>query len=47
MYALKISATKVMGTCTAAVPLVPGDYFTVTDGDIRIPEGKMASDYYL
>jgi uncharacterized repeat protein (TIGR04076 family) len=40
MYALKISATKVMGTCTAAVPLVPGDYFTVTDGDIRIPEGK-------
>jgi uncharacterized repeat protein (TIGR04076 family) len=40
MYALKISATKVMGTCTAAVPLVPGDYFTVNNGDIRIPEGK-------
>jgi uncharacterized repeat protein (TIGR04076 family) len=40
MYSLKISATKVMGTCTADVPLVPGDYFTVSNGDIRIPEGK-------
>ena len=39
MYELKVTVTKVLGTCTAAPPMKPGDYFTVRDGDIRIPEG--------
>ena len=39
MYELKVTATKVMGTCTAEPAVKPGDYFTVRDGDIRIPEG--------
>ena len=39
MYELKVSVKKVMGECTANPPMVPGDYFTVKDGDIQIPEG--------
>jgi uncharacterized repeat protein (TIGR04076 family) len=39
MYELKITATKVLGTCTADPPMKVGDCFTVRDGDIRIPEG--------
>ena len=39
MYELKVSVKKVMGECTACPPMKPGDYFTVSDGDIRVPEG--------
>lgn len=39
MYELKITVTKVLGACTANPPMKPGDYFTVSDGDIRIPKG--------
>jgi uncharacterized repeat protein (TIGR04076 family) len=39
MYELKVSVKKVMGACTADPPMKPGDYFTVNDGDIQIPEG--------
>jgi uncharacterized repeat protein (TIGR04076 family) len=39
MYELKIGVTKVLGSCTADPPMTAGDYFTVRDGDIRIPEG--------
>jgi carbon-monoxide dehydrogenase iron sulfur subunit len=39
VYELKVTVTKVLGTCTADPPMKPGDYFTVQDGDIRIPEG--------
>jgi len=39
MYELKISVKKVMGACTACPPMKPGDCFTVSDGDISIPEG--------
>lgn len=39
MYELEITVTKVMGRCTADPPMRRGDYFTVRDGDIRIPEG--------
>ena len=39
MYTLKISVAKVLGVCTADPPMKPGDYFTVCNGDIRIPEG--------
>jgi uncharacterized repeat protein (TIGR04076 family) len=39
VYELKVGVTKVLGRCTADPPMKPGDYFTVRDGDIRIPEG--------
>lgn len=39
MYELKVSVKKVMGECTADPPMKPGDYITVSDGDIQIPEG--------
>jgi uncharacterized repeat protein (TIGR04076 family) len=39
MYELKVTVSKVMGTCTADPPMKPGDTITVRDGDIRIPEG--------
>ena len=39
MYKLKVAVAKVMGACTAGPPMKPGDYITVRDGDIRIPEG--------
>ena len=39
MYELKITVTKVLGACTADPPMKPGDYFTVRDGDLRIPDG--------
>jgi uncharacterized repeat protein (TIGR04076 family) len=39
MYELKITVDRVLGECTADPPMKPGDYFTVRDGDIRIPEG--------
>ena len=47
MYELKISVSKVMGTCTADPPMKPGDYFTVRDGDIRIPAGGYICLYAL
>jgi len=39
MYELKVSVTKVMGKCTANPPVKTGDYFTINDGDIQLPEG--------
>jgi uncharacterized repeat protein (TIGR04076 family) len=40
MYELRVGVTKVMGTCTADPPMKAGDYFTVRDGDMRIPAGS-------
>lgn len=40
MYELKISVAKVLGECTADPPMTPGQYLTVRDGDIRIPQGS-------
>ena len=39
MYELKVTVKKVLGECTADPPMKPGDYFTVSDGDIQVPEG--------
>ena len=39
MYQLQVTVKKVMGTCTADPPMKPGDSFTVSDGDLQIPEG--------
>lgn len=38
MYELKVTVKKVMGKCTADPPMKPGDYFTVSDGDLQVPE---------
>ncbi len=47
MYELKVSVAKVMGACTADPPMKPGDYFSVCDGNIRIPEGGHICLYAL
>lgn len=39
MYELKVAVTKVLGVCTADPAMKPGDYFTVRDGNLRIPAG--------
>jgi len=39
MYKLQVTVTKVLGECTAHPPMKRGDYFTVRNGDIRIPNG--------
>jgi len=39
VYELKVVVTKVLGTCTASPPMKVGDYITVRDGTIAIPEG--------
>ncbi|MDJ0764687.1 MAG: TIGR04076 family protein [Myxococcota bacterium] len=39
MYELKVTATKVMGTCTATPAVAPQDHFFIRNGDIRIPNG--------
>ena len=40
MYALKITATKVLGVCTSDPPVQPGDCFTVSNGNISVPDGR-------
>ena len=40
MYDLKIEVAKVLGECSADPPMTPGQYFTVSNGDIRIPQGS-------
>ncbi len=47
MYELKISVKKVLGTCTSSPPHERGDYFTVRDGSIRIPNGGFICLYAL
>jgi len=39
VYELKVTATRVLGTCTADPAVKAGDSFTVRDGDVRIPDG--------
>ncbi len=39
MYQLQVAVTKVLGVCTAEPAMKPGDYFTVRDGGLRIPQG--------
>jgi uncharacterized repeat protein (TIGR04076 family) len=47
MYDLKVSVAKVLGQCTANPPMAPGQYFTVTNGNIRIPEGSYVCAWAL
>ncbi len=39
MYDLKISVSKILGTCTAGPPVEKGEAFYVINGDIHIPGG--------
>lgn len=47
MYELRVQVTKVVGECTGEPPSQPGDYFTVRDGDIRIPQGGSVCPWAL
>jgi len=47
VYELKVTVSKVMGTCTADPAMKPGDSFTVRDGNIRLPEGGWICLYAL
>jgi len=47
VYELRVKVTKVMGECTGDPPSQPGDYFTVCDGDIRIPKGGSVCPWAL
>jgi uncharacterized repeat protein (TIGR04076 family) len=47
MYELKISVDEVLGVCTAEPPMTPGQYFTVSNGDIWIPEGSFICGWAL
>lgn len=39
MRELKITVSKILGKCTAHPPMKKGEYFTIRNGDIRIPKG--------
>ena len=45
MYKLRVIVEEVRGKCTA--PHRPGDYFEVSNGNIRIPEGGFVCLYSL
>lgn len=45
MYKLRVTVEEVRGKCTA--PHRPGDYFEVSNGNIRIPNGKFVCLYSL
>jgi uncharacterized repeat protein (TIGR04076 family) len=47
MFELKVTASKVLGTCTSDTPMKRGDYFIVRDGDITIPQGGHICLYAL
>jgi uncharacterized repeat protein (TIGR04076 family) len=47
MNGLKITVTKVLGECTSTPPMKTGDFFTVENGDIRIPDGGFVCAWAL
>lgn len=47
MYELKVTVSKVLGTCTAHPAMQPGDHFSVSDGSIQIPEDGYICLYAL
>jgi uncharacterized repeat protein (TIGR04076 family) len=47
MFELKITVSKVLGTCTSDEPMTRGDHFFVRDGDLHIPEGGHICLYAL
>lgn len=47
MNTLTITVTKILGVCSSTPPVEKGDYFTVDNGDIRIPEGRFVCVWAL
>lgn len=47
MYDLKIAVKEILGVCTAEPPMTRGQYFAVSDGDIRLPEGSYVCAWAL
>lgn len=47
MYTLKVSVKEVLGVCSSEPPMTRGQYFTVSHGDIRIPEGSYVCAWAL
>ena len=47
MNKLTVSVTKILGVCTGTPPVEKGDYFTVDNGDIRIPDGRFVCVWAL
>jgi uncharacterized repeat protein (TIGR04076 family) len=47
MNKLTVSVTKILGACSGSPPVEKGDYFTVDNGDIRIPEGRFVCIWAL
>jgi uncharacterized repeat protein (TIGR04076 family) len=47
MNKLTVSVTKILGVCSGEPPMEKGDYFTVENGDIRIPEGRFVCVWAL
>ncbi len=47
MNRLKITVSKILGECTSTPPMEKGDYFTVENGDLRVPEGRFVCAWAL
>lgn len=47
MKKLTVSVTKILGVCSGTPPVEKGDYFTVDNGDIRIPDGRFVCVWAL
>jgi carbon-monoxide dehydrogenase iron sulfur subunit len=47
MNSLKVTVTKILGECTSTPPMKAGDFFTVENGDIRIPDGGFVCAWAL
>ncbi len=47
MKKLKVTVTKILGECTSTPPMEKGDFFTVDNGDLRIPPGRFVCVWAL
>jgi len=47
MNKLTVSVTKILGFCSGTPPVEKGDYFTVDNGDLRIPDGRFVCVWAL
>jgi len=47
MYDLRVWVKEVLGVCSSEPPMTRGQYFTVSNGDIRIPQGSYVCAWAL
>ncbi len=47
MKKLQVTVSKILGTCTSTPPMEKGDFFTVDNGDIRVPAGRFVCAWAL